>query len=540
MTLQITHPSSRLSYLRQWHKVALASAGLLALALPIAWFTGRSFAEAQVRQRIISSLGERLHATVTVDPVHLMFQRGIRLEATNIRAVPLGAAPGSEPILTLAVLHARVSVANVLFHSAQDLHVAAHGLVIHLSANTRQLLSHAATGSTAHGALPLERLVVADSTFRLEPTIPGKPAVIIQCTRLVLDNLDDTTQPAAYTADLAAPIPGLHAAGHFGPLNLAQPRDTFLDGNYQIENAPLGLVPGLTGKVSSSGTLRGTLGHIAIDGQAQSPDFALDVSAHPFPVSADYRAVFDLTSGDIALPALSAHFLRTTVQATGFVDRQPRGRHLTFNLHIRDGRNEDVLAALSPARPPFSSNINLESKLDIPAGAERLLMRIHATGQASLSGILWTNPSLQSQINSISMRASDHADQAADQPASIPLVYSNMTGNFNLGHANIGIDHLVYTVPGAAIIMDGSYPLLAGNLEFHGLARTVATASHMETGIKSVLLLPISPFLKKNGSGMQIPISFTGDKSSPALALDLGHLRQEKAISRGNPRRPHL
>lgn len=518
---------------------------LIVLALPVAWFIGKPIAEAEVRRRIISSLGTRLHATVTIGSVHLMFQRGIRLEATEIRAVPLDAPPGTPPILTLAVLHARVGIANLLFHSARDLHVAAHGLVFDLSTTTRQLLAQSAATSPGTGGLPLQRLVVADSTLILEPTQPGKPPVVIRCNRLVLDDLDDTIKPAAYTADLAAPIPGLQAAGHFGPLNLAHPRDTFIDGNYQIDNAPLNLLPGLTGKVNVNGALRGTLGQIAIAGQAQSPDFALDVSAHSFPVTATYRALFDLTTGDVTLPELSAHFLNTTAQATGLIDLQPSGRHITLNLHIHDGRNEDVLTLLSPTRAPINSNINLDAKLDIPPAngtgpQNRLLLRLQATGQAALSNILWTNPALQSQINSISMRGSDHADQAEDHPASIPLAYSNMTGNFNLSHANIAIDHLVYTVPGVAILMNGTYPLLDRTLDFHGLARTVATASHMETGIKSILLIPISPFLKKNHSGMQIPVSLTGDKSSPSLALDFGHLHQERAISRSSKKRPKL
>ena len=291
--------------------------------------------------------------------------------------------------------------------------------------------------------------------------------------------------------------------------------------------------------------MRGTLGQVTIAGQAQSPNFALDVSAHSFPVSATYRALFDLTTGDIALPELSAQFLRTNVQATGLIELQPQGRHLSLNLHIHDGRNEDILALLSTARAPFNSNINLDAKLELPpatrdASQNRLLLRLHAIGHATLSNILWTNPGLQSQINSISMRGSDHADQAEDHPASIPLAYSNMTGNFNLRRASIAIDHLVYTVPGVVILMNGTYPLFSRELDFHGLARTVATASHMETGIKRVLLTPVSPFLKKNGSGMQIPVSLSGDKSSPALALDFGHLHKERAISRASTKRPHL
>ena len=513
---------------------------LIAVFLTITWSLLKPLAERQARRLIISSVGQKLHANVTIDTLHLTFHRGIFLDAGNIRALQIDAPSGAPPILTLAVLHARVPVLNLLFQHAQGTHVAARGLVLDLSGPAQHLLAQAASGSPKGRPLPLTRLVVVDSTLKLDPTTPGRSAVVIQCSRLALDSLDDPNGPAAFTADLSAPIPGLHSSGNFGPLNLSSPRDTPISATYQINDAPLNLLVGVTGTASSKGSLAGTLGNIRIDGTAQSPNFALDVSAHPFPVGADFRGVFDLTSGNVLLPAISASFLRTTVKGTGSIDRQPDGRHVSLDVHIRDGRNEDVITLLSQPKAPFFSSMNLDSKIDIPPGTNSLIHRIHAVGRATLSGVLWTNPAIQAQMNSLSMRASGHADQAEDHPASIPLAYSTMSGNFNLREASIAIDHLSYTLPGAAILMQGSYPLIAPELEFHGLVRTVASASHMETGIKSILLKPISPFLKKNGAGMQVPISLTGSKTAPVLALDLSHLHQEKKISQSNPERPHL
>ena len=55
--------------------------------------------------------------------------------------------------------------------------------------------------------------------------------------------------------------------------------------------------------------------------------------------------------------------------------------------------------------------------------------------------------------------------------------------------------------------------------EFKGHVRTDATASHMVTGWKALLLKPVDPFLKKNGAGMEIPIEVSGTKSEPHFGL---------------------
>jgi hypothetical protein len=77
--------------------------------------------------------------------------------------------------------------------------------------------------------------------------------------------------------------------------------------------------------------------------------------------------------------------------------------------------------------------------------------------------------------------------------------------------------------------------------EFKGHVRTQATASQMVTGWKSWLLKPVDPFLKKNGAGLELPISISGtkgdvhfglalhgsaDESNQAMAKDLKSNRQ--------------
>jgi hypothetical protein len=116
-----------------------------------------------------------------------------------------------------------------------------------------------------------------------------------------------------------------------------------------------------------------------------------------------------------------------------------------------------------------------------------------------------------------------------------------MSASFSLGHGLMTVNDLHYQIPGALVLMNGVYSLDGNVFEFKGHVRTEATASQMVTGWKSWLLKPVDPFLKKNGAGLQLPVSISGtqgdvhfglalhgtaDESSKQMAQDLNTNRQ--------------
>jgi hypothetical protein len=96
-----------------------------------------------------------------------------------------------------------------------------------------------------------------------------------------------------------------------------------------------------------------------------------------------------------------------------------------------------------------------------------------------------------------------------------------MSAKFSLRHGQMNVDDLHYQIPGALVMMNGVYSIDGNVFEFKGHVRTDATASHMVTGWKSWLLKPVDPFLKKNGAGLELPISVSGTQGDVHFGLAL-------------------
>lgn len=395
-----------------------------------------------IRARIVDTLSARLHARVTVGQIHIFYDHKLRMEVRDIRAVPIDAPEGAPPMLTVGSLRGTASLLNLLSKKTDLSTVSVNGLTVDLSASNRHLLENTAQTTVAGGSLPFTRVKVTDATLLLEPESPGKPAIVVRCSELLLHDVNDLKQPVSYDAILTAPFADLHVSGRLGPINLSNLRETAIVGSYSFDHVQLSRIDGLAGSVSAQGTLAGTFGQIMIAGSAQSPDFALDVSAHSFPARAEYRAIFDLRSGDIALPELTVRFLRTSMQVAGTIVRQGRGHCLAAELHIRDGRNEDLLTLLTQSRPLLDSRIQLDAHVDLPAGEQRFILRLRTAGKAALSDATWTSARLQQQMNDISMRASDHARRAEESPEPLPVTRSTVTGSFRLRNASLYISTL--------------------------------------------------------------------------------------------------
>ena len=94
-----------------------------------------------------------------------------------------------------------------------------------------------------------------------------------------------------------------------------------------------------------------------------------------------------------------------------------------------------------------------------------------------------------------------------------------MAVTFSLGNAMLLVPSLHYEVPGGAAQLVGAYSLNAGAFEFLGHIRTDAEASQMVTGWKSALLKPFDSIFKKNGAGLQLPVSISGANNNVHFGL---------------------
>jgi hypothetical protein len=100
-----------------------------------------------------------------------------------------------------------------------------------------------------------------------------------------------------------------------------------------------------------------------------------------------------------------------------------------------------------------------------------------------------------------------------------------MDGDFHMANAVIALPEIHYNVPGAAIQLEGKYPL-EGFMHFEGKARMQATVSQMVGGWKGWLLKPADRFFRKDGAGTEVPILIRGPHDAPEFSLDFGRMKK--------------
>ena len=371
----------------------------------------------------------------------------------------------------------------------------------------------------------VDTIVFDDVKLVIETRTPGKVPLEFDVANLTLRNVG-LTKPFDYDATLRNPKPvgDVHATGHFGPWQDDNPRDTPLDGSFLFSHADLSTIKGIGGILSSNGNFSGTLGHIAVDGTSNVPDFQLTTAHHPLPLRARFHAIVDGTSGDTYLQPVDAILQHSHVVATGSITRKPgvSGHDVELEVVIDKGRIEDLLTLAVRNSPALLyGTLASRSRISIPQGRGTVTQRMRLVGSFSILQATFSNPRLQQQIAELSERAQGWPEQATSQQAA--PVAASLNGSFQLAEEQMTMPHIAFTIPGATTSLKGQYGLDGKSLDFHGTVRTQATASEMVGGWKSLLIMPFDKLLKKNGAGVELPFILSGTPGDPKLALDLDH-----------------
>ncbi len=101
---------------------------------------------------------------------------------------------------------------------------------------------------------------------------------------------------------------------------------------------------------------------------------------------------------------------------------------------------------------------------------------------------------------------------------------SDLKGNFTLANGVITLSGLSFSIPGAAVHLNGTYGLRSEEMNFRGTVRMQAKVSETTTGVKSFFLKLADPFFKKKGAGAVIPIKIGGTRKNPSFGLDAGRV----------------
>ena len=556
---------------RTWFKVVVVLAIVCVGALVFAAEYMIRHAEPMIRARVVDTLSARFHAPVELDHLGISLIKGVEIGATGVDVEGSGLrvryvadpsqpqTPDGAPMVSVQHFEFHTRLRGLLHQPTKIVEVDVQGMVLHIPPKeTRgQILAPRDKRHQPKITLLVDRIRCKDVKLFIDTTKPGKVPLEFDIQRLDLNDVGQS-KPFTYQAELINPKPigEVHASGHFGPWNAEDPSETALDGSYSFSHADLNTIKGISGILSSHGQFGGVLEHITIDGETQTPDFALDVSEHPMPLHTVFHAYVDGTSGDTYLDPVQARLASSDFTARGKVVLiRGQGHDIDLKVDVPHASIQDFLALGVKTQPPLMNGVvTMKAHLHIPPGDKRVPQKIELAGAFELHDVRFNNPQFQDKVDGLSARAQGKPkDVAAYSTDHAAEVSSMMSAKFSLAHGQMTVDDLHYQIPGALVLMNGVYSLDGNLFEFKGHVRTDATASQMVTGWKSWLLKPVDPFLKKNGAGLELPIAISGtqgdvhfglalhgtaDESSTQMAQDLKTNRQSM-LANAKARREH-
>src|SRR6185437_14758764 len=145
-------------------------------------------------------------------------------------------------------------------------------------------------------------------------------------------------------------------------------------------------IKGISGILSSQGRFGGVLDRITIDGETQTPDFALDVSDHPMPLHTVFHAYVDGTTGDTYLDPVQARLKNSDFTARGKVVLiKGQGHDIQLAVDIPHARMQDMLELGVKTRPPVMNGVlTMKANLHIPPGDTRVPQKLQLAGKFQL------------------------------------------------------------------------------------------------------------------------------------------------------------
>ncbi|MGH9687392.1 MAG: AsmA-like C-terminal region-containing protein [Candidatus Acidiferrales bacterium] len=338
-------------------------------------------------------------------------------------------------------------------------------------------------------------------------------------------------RPAQFEAQLTNPVPRgeIACVGQFGPWHAEDPSTTPVTGQFTFEHADLGTLKGVSGTLSSRGNFTGPLDELQVDGETDTPNFAVRTSSAPVDLHTKYSAIVDGTNGDVILKKVTATFLGTTLIVRGrVVDLTPqKGRTIELDAVAQKAPVQDLLQlAAHTEKPVMTGDARLHVKIDIPEKNEDLIERMRLDGRFHVGDVVFTNHKIQGRINTLS-----HKAQGDPQLGSKGREESKVRGTFSMKNGVLHFARLNFGVEGAAMSAAGTYSMDTGQLDFRGKLRLEASLSQTTTGMKSLFLKVVDPFFRGKNGGAVLPIKITGTKDQPKYGLDLFDSHKEKSAA---------
>jgi len=531
---------------RQWIKW-VAGGVVLALVITAAVVDlALHRAEPFLRAHIVSYLEDQFHSHVELDSFHVSLVNGMWAEGKGLRIWPPSQVQGiavpqgqGEPLIRLDEFRFH---APLYYRPGQPIHVSTiqlKGLDIHMPPKSHFGHTAVAFGNPrpAGGLLSfrVETIDCIAAKLVMETSKPDKLPMTFAIAHLHLTYIA-TGGAMNFDAELTNPRPvgAIHTKGSFGPWQMADPGESPLSGDYTFDHADLAIFHGIAGTLNSTGHYQGTLRNLTVDGRANVPDFQLTHFDSPMPLMTRFHAYVDGTNGDTHLAPVEAILGHAHFSAQGQIVRilapdpgappHSIGHDIALSVNMNRAPIEDFMQLVSRSKAPLLTGaVTAKTSLHIQPGPAQIHERIKLDGHFQLDQARFSSDKIQSRIAELSLRGQGHPNDV--KTAAADSVLSQMQGNFQLAGGVLSLPALTYTVPGATILLKGTYTVDGGALSFAGVAKMDAPVSKIVGGWKGFLLKPADRFFQKNGSGTEVPIHIEGTREAPKFGIDFDRLK---------------
>ncbi len=309
----------------------------------------------------------------------------------------------------------------------------------------------------------------------------------------------------------------LELKGEYGPKSSSEGGKTPIKGHFRFVQADLGVFHGLNGVLTGEGDFDGPMENIRVAGTTNVPDFKVaDKAHHAVPVSAQFTAFVNGTTGDTRLQPVETEILHTHIHWDGDVAQQGEaGKAVRLEFQSAGARVQDLLYLVTKApRPAMNGPISFRAHALVPPEQGEFLKRVRLDGDFGIEDAKFGNPKTQSNVTKLSERASGDKNDDVD-PSS---VISDLKGHVSLRGGIAYLSNVSFRVPGATASLAGTFNVITHAVNIRGKLAMEAEISKATSGVKSFFLKALDPFFKRKHAGAVIPVRITGTSSHPVFS----------------------
>ncbi|MGA7521035.1 MAG: AsmA-like C-terminal region-containing protein [Acidobacteriaceae bacterium] len=371
--------------------------------------------------------------------------------------------------------------------------------------------------STSESEMRIET-IAADGTT-LDFLQHGQPPLRFQFREL---QILDVERNKALGFVLRVKIPGppgtVVAQGHLGPFNTKSYSTTPLTGTYQLLDADLSRLAGVSGHATAEGRFGGTFMHVNVEGKAAIPDFRAG-SAHQVRFDSAYHLVVNGNNGDVQIVSAEVKSGTSTITASGSVAGSPK--KVDVMLTTTNGDVNGLLRIVDEANPEVAGKISFHAAVEYQAGPGPFLKRVRLQGNAALAELHFVTPREKEKMDAFSARVSKDDPRGAKEDPPAVTAQAESDTRFDDGMAYF--PDIQFRMPGARAHLHGTFNLLDAQVHLTGKVALQRSLPHAVTGWKAVLLKPLAPFFRHKHAGAVVPIAVTGTAEQPKIGEDVLH-----------------